>query len=295
VSTVAAIGAPWLWFILRRAGGPLDILAVGLPLIGVLALVGLGALAAFRRRLLPLVIALSLFAVCATATIAPRIPRHGPAPAVPIRIAMANVYDANPTLQAAAATLMARDADVLAAVEILPSVWDPLMAASPLPYSLSDGEMAVRSRYPIALLSPGALPRSRLLRIGVDAPGAPFELYLLHGLNPFHDSSSFSDQRTFVQEIVRSAATEQLPVVVMGDFNMSDRSQNYRIMDTAFIDAMREDALAGSTYFGGLWPLLLVRIDHAFVSRDWCAHDGSSFTVPGSDHHGIEVAVGPCP
>jgi endonuclease/exonuclease/phosphatase family metal-dependent hydrolase len=295
VLTAGAIAAPWLWFVVRRVGGALDIVAVGLPLIGVLGLVVLGAVAAIRRRLLPLLVALSIFVVCAAATIAPRIPRHEPAPAIPIRIAMANVYDDNPTLDAAAATMMGRDVDVLAAVEIRPHEWDPLTRASSLPYHLSDGEMAVRSRYPVTLLSPGGLPRSRVLRVNVDAPGAPFILYLVHGLNPFHDSSSFSDQLAFVQSIADLAAIELEPVVVIGDFNMSDRSENYRVMDTAFLDAMREGNVAASTYFGGLWPLLMVRIDHAFVSRSWCAQDGSTFTVPGSDHHGIQVTVGPCP
>lgn len=290
-----AIAAPWLWFAVRSVGGPLDIAAVALPLIGTGSLIGLGILAAGRRRLLPLLAGLSVFVMCATVTIAPRIPRHGPAPTLGVRIAMANVYDGNPTLEAAAQTLIARDVDVLATVEIRPKVWDTLMTGSPLTYGVSDGEMAVRSRYPIMLLSPGGLPRSRALRVRVDVPGAPFVLYLAHGLNPFHDSSSFSDQHDFVEDIAASAATEQRPVVVVGDFNMSDRSENYRAMDSAFIDAMREGEVPGSTYFGGLWPLLLMRIDHAFVSRGWCAADGSTFTVPGSDHHGIEVTVGPCP
>jgi hypothetical protein len=147
---------------------------------------------------------------------------------------------------------------VLATVEMGSQLWQRLTEDARFPYVISDGEMGVR----------------------VDVPGAPFVLYLTHALNPFHDPSSFSDQRTFVRDIVRAAAAEQRPVVIVGDFNMSDRSENYRLMYTAFVDAMREGDVPTSTYFGGFWPLLLVRIDHAFVSRGWCADDGSTSPSP---------------
>jgi endonuclease/exonuclease/phosphatase family metal-dependent hydrolase len=288
------IAAPWLWFAVRWIGGLLDNLAVALPAVGVLALIILGTMAAIRRRLLPLLVGLSILAMCAVATLGPRIPRHGPAPTIPIRMAMANVYDGNDAPDAAAATLVGRDVDVLAAVEMKSKFWQRLAIGSDLPYGVSDGEMGVRSRYPITRESAGT-SRSGLMRMNVNVPGAPFVLYLVHLLNPFHDSASFSDQRAVIDSILQAAALEHRPVVVMGDFNMPDRSENYRLMNTGFVDAMREDNVAASTYFGGLWPVLLVRIDHAFVSPGWCADDGSTFTVPGSDHHGIQVTVGPCP
>jgi endonuclease/exonuclease/phosphatase (EEP) superfamily protein YafD len=207
---------------------------------------------------------------------------------------MVNVYEANPIPGRAVASLAARDPDVLVAVEMREGFWDRLAAGTSLPYGVMQGELGVRSRYPLALRPAGGLARWRMIRVRVDAP-APFVLYVTHADNPFHDATSFSDQRRFVRDIVRAADSEAGPVVVVGDFNMSDRSENYRIMDGAFVDAMREHHAPGSTYFGDLWPLLLVRIDHAFVSRGWCAADGSTFVVPGSDHRGIEVTVGPCP
>ena len=290
----AVVIAPWAWFLVRDLGGDVDILAVALPAIGVIALMSLGLVAALRRRLLPLAAGVSIFAVCALSTIGPRIPRRDPPPVDPVRIAMANVYEANAEPGRAVAAMAAQEPDVLVAVEMRQDVWQRLEAGTSLPYGVTQGELGVRARYPLALLPAGGLARWRLIRVRVDAP-TPFVLYVTHADNPFHDATSFSDQRRFVRDIVRAAASEEGPVVVVGDFNMSDRSENYRIMDGAFVDAMREDHAPGSTYFGGLWPLLLVRIDHAFVSRGWCAADGATFVVPGSDHRGIEVAVGPCP
>jgi endonuclease/exonuclease/phosphatase (EEP) superfamily protein YafD len=291
---ICVIAAPWLWFGVRWIGGPMDIVAVALPAVGVLALIGLGTMAAIRRRLLPLLVGMSVFLMCTLATVAPRIPRHDPAPAIPIRIAVANVYDQNETPNDAAVALVDRDVDVLAAVEMKSGFWERLKLGSDLPNSVHDDELGVLSRYPVAELSQSGLSKNRLMRVRVDVPGAPFVLYLVHLLNPFHDSSSFSDQRSFIRSIEDAVAQEHRPVVIAGDFNMSDRSENYRILDTSFVDAMREGHAPASTYFGGLWPALLVRIDHVFISPSWCADDGSTFGVPGSDHHGIQVTVGPC-
>jgi endonuclease/exonuclease/phosphatase (EEP) superfamily protein YafD len=291
---VAVVLAPWIWFLVRDIGGDMDIVAVALPAIGVVALLSLGLVAVLRRRLLPLLAGLSVFTVCAVATVGPRVPRRDPPPVDPVRIAMANVYEANPIPDQAFASLAARDPDVLVAVEMREGFWQRLGAATSLPYGVTQGELGVRARYPLSLLPAGALARWRLIRVRIDAP-APFVLYVTHADNPFHDATSFSDQRRFVRDIVRAASSEDGPVVIVGDFNMSDRSENYRIMDGAFVDAMREDHAPWSTYFGGLWPLLLVRIDHAFVSRGWCAAGGTTFVVPGSDHRGIQVTVGPCP
>lgn len=295
-SAVALIAAPWLWFALRdHDGGFMDTLAVALPLIGTAALLLLGVVAILRRRWLPMLVGISIFLACLTAIVEPRIPRSGPAPVSPVRIAMANVYDGNPEPEAAIAALDARAVDVLATVEMDTTFWERLDGIQELPYTVVYNEIGVHARWPMTLMRPAGLPRSRVLRVRVDAPGRGFVLYVAHALNPLHDNSTFADQQAFARAIVAAAAQERQPVVVVGDFNTSDRVLAYRIFDRSMRDAMRENAVAASTYFGGWWPVLLLRIDHAFVSTDWCAADGSTFSVPGSDHHGIEVSVGPCP
>ena len=44
----------------------------------------------------------------------------------------------------------------------------------------------------------------------------------------------------------------------------------------------------------GRWSAFLVRIDHLFVSRGWCADDSRWYKVPVSDHRGLISTVGPC-
>ncbi len=293
---LAFIAAPWLWFVLRDLDGELvDTVAVGLPIVGAAGLLILGLVGLARRRWLPLMAGISVFLACLAATVEPRLPRSGPAPVRPVTIAMANVYDENPEPDAAVAALEARSVDVLATVEMGSGFWERLDGIASLPYTVVYGEIGVQGRWPMTLLRPVGLPRSRILRIGVDAPGRPFVLYVAHALNPLHDSSTFADQQAFARSIVDAAARERRPVVAVGDFNTSDRVLAYRIFDRSLRDAMRVGGWAASTYFGGWWPALFLRIDHAFVSADWCAAGGSTFAVPGSDHHGIQVSVGPCP
>jgi endonuclease/exonuclease/phosphatase (EEP) superfamily protein YafD len=292
---LALVAAPWLWFLVRDRGGEvLDPIAVGMPIL-LLAALMTGLISAILRRRLLLSFAVSTAAMCLVTIVVPRLPQASPAPDPVIRIATANVYDGNPTPQATIAALRARAVDVLATVEMEDGFWQRLDGNHALPYRVVMGELGVHARWPLTLMPADGLPRSRILRIRVDAPGAPFVLYLAHALNPLHDYSTFADQRAFARAIVAAAAQEQLPVVVAGDFNTSDRASSERIYDGPLRDAMRAGTFAASTYFGGWWPLLLLRIDHVWTTPGWCAADPSTFALPGSDHHGLQVSVGPCP
>ena len=65
-------------------------------------------------------------------------------------------------------------------------------------------------------------------------------------------------------------------------------------LDGTMRDAMRS-SFAATTYDRWQWALLQLRIDHVFVSDQLCDMDGSTFTVPGSDHDALEVDLGACP
>ena len=58
---------------------------------------------------------------------------------------------------------------------------------------------------------------------------------------------------------------------------------------------MLAGAPGATTYLWGWWPALMLRIDHVFVTPSWCATDPRTFTAAGSDHLGVDVAVGPAP
>ena len=214
-----------------------------------------------------------------------------------IRLVVANVWDENPTPDAVPASMTGRGADVLVAIEMsddeLYAALTEGAASQGLDSTVEQGRQGVWSRFPVQVLDELGLPSARVLRVGVDVPGSPFVLYVVHGLNPLRETS-FDDQLRFTEDLLTAIESEDRPVVVAGDLNMSDRVVSYRKMDAALTDAMRAGAPGSTTYVGGWWPTLLLRIDHVFVTPSWCATGPVTFTPTGSDHRGVDVAVGPC-
>lgn len=292
-------GLPWLWFVVRDAGGPADAVAIALPVLGfgAFGVAVVVSLSAWRPRYL--IPGLSALLVATVATVAPRLPQTTPSPSPMIRVASANVFGQNLQRESAAETLAGQGADVIGAVEMGGRFWLhlTLAASTRYPYWVHphshQEELGLRSRWPLTELPPPeSLAHDPILRVDVHGP-TEFVLYLVHALNPLHETS-FSQQQAFTQRLIAAAAQEDLPVVMMGDFNMSDRSSSYRVMDGSMRDALRAGSFARSTYHGTLWRALFLRIDHIFIPSEWCAAGGADFEVPGSDHRGVVADVGPC-
>jgi endonuclease/exonuclease/phosphatase (EEP) superfamily protein YafD len=286
--------APWGWFAIRDLGPGMDPIAVGLPVGAMLLAAATLAVALLSDRLRYALVSVSLVTVAGVAVLGPRLPRPTEAPLDPFRLVSANTYQGNAAPRAAARALVAARPDVLVAVET------PVVLRSALEGELRGLEHAQRSglnvfaRWPLGEPDPiPSIETSSAIRVEVDRPGAPFVLYAVHLPNPLHEVS-FRAHASLVDELLDAARRERLPVVLAGDFNMSDRSTSYRTLDGAMRDAMRT-SLAGSTYQRGLWALLQLRIDHVFVSNQTCAAGAGTFGVPGSDHEGLEVLLGRCP
>ena len=293
---VAGASLPWSWFLLRDLGGRLEAVAVALPVLVLVALVVTASIAALLRevRLLPAVISLVAFGL--VAILGPRLPHTGAPPSVPVRLVTVNVFFDNAQPAAAMETLLASDADVEIAVETSPE-FRALLDARDLahPYAAQDDQLVVRSRYPVtAMADPPDVPARRILRVTVDAPSEPFVLYAIHALNPLSEST-FASQLEWVDRLRAAAGREAMPVVLAGDFNMSDRQLGYRRLTTDLRDAVTAAGWGHSTYRHGIWAPLLLRIDHVFVSPQWCSAQARTFELPGSDHDGLEVDVGSCP
>jgi endonuclease/exonuclease/phosphatase (EEP) superfamily protein YafD len=284
-----------MWFAVRGTWPPLDIIAIAVPLLGCAGLVLFGLVSARTGRLPPLVAGLSIFSVAAASVVLPRLPQEQPRPTQPVRIAAANVLGGNPQPERAAAVLAGRDVDVLVMIEAHNGVAAAVEASTTLPEKLDAGQFSVISRWPLTRLPPaaaaGEVPR---LRLRIERPGAPFVLRVIHAPNPLYETT-FEQQEALAAHIVETAEAEQLPAVVVGDLNLSDRAEGYRIITRSMRDAMRAGSWPGDTYRLHVWRALLLRIDHMFVPNGWCAADAGTFEVPGSDHRGIEATVGPCP
>jgi endonuclease/exonuclease/phosphatase (EEP) superfamily protein YafD len=286
---------PWSWFLVRNLGWPAEVVAVAFPLIGGVLIVVLGIVAFAMRRIAPLAIASSLLILTVVVTSLPRMPVRTAPPRSGVRLLSANVYELNREPQAAAAALASSDADIVVAVEPPPGFGRVFASSDPSrTYAIEDTKSVIHSRFPIESAPiPSSLPPSRLTRAIVQGPAGPFVLYAVHAFNPAYEST-FTQQLTFVARLRHAALGETMPVVIAGDFNMSDRQQGYRDMTSSFRDADRA-GWAADTYDHGIWRALLLRIDYVFIEPSWCAADAHRVDVPGSDHEAVEATVGPCP
>jgi vancomycin resistance protein VanJ len=296
VRVVVVALLPWTWLLIRGLHPRLEAVAVLLPVCILLGLIVTVVVAAALRRPPVLAVTASLILFGIVTVAGPRLPRPGPPPLEPMRLVSANTFSENPTPDLAVQALMAQNADVEVAVETSPAfrlTIDEVDTAHP--YVAIDDQLVLRSRFPVEPLDdPPNVPARRILRASIDGPGGTFVLYVVHALNPLWEST-FAEQLAWVRHLRVAASRETLPVVMAGDFNMSDRQVGYRELSGALRDAITASGWGRTTYPDGVWAPLFLRIDHVFESPTWCAAGGARFDVPGSDHDGIAVSIGPCP
>ncbi len=283
---------PWAWFAFRDLSATFDGIAFFLPAIVLVAAVAIAVVAVAKRQPALAVVVASLVVFGAVVVLQPRTPSGGPAPVDGIHLVSANAFERNPSPAEGARDLLARHPDVLVVVEATVPFRDNLVPA--FAFRIDQGRNTVFSRWPLSILpNPEDIPDAEVIRVQVAAPSGPFVLYAIHADNPLRDTS-FGEALDLVERLASAAGGEQLPVVLAGDFNETDRSQAYRVLDSGFRDAMRT-RWAASTYDHGIFSLLQLRIDHVFTSEAWCAANGRTFSVAGSDHEALEIDVGPCP
>jgi endonuclease/exonuclease/phosphatase (EEP) superfamily protein YafD len=284
---------PWAWFAIRDVGPAMDAVAFALPLGSAILAIGTMGLGILSRMRIALV-SLSLAVFTVVVVVAPRLAQPSPPPIAPFRLVSVNTFLGNEWTLTAARTLAAQLPDVLVAVETSQPMRVALRLSIPADHWAQLGNQIVFARWPVTepLPIPG-VSQATAMRVEVARPGLPFVLYAVHLPNPLNEIS-FSAHAAMIERLLQSAQGEHLPVILAGDFNMTDRSTSYRALDGAMRDAMRS-SFAATTYDRWQWALLQLRIDHVFVSDQLCDMDGSTFTVPGSDHDALEVDLGACP
>ena len=289
-----------------------DLLAIGLPVVAVGSMAALAACTAARSSRLVRFPFACLGIAAVVLTYAPRLGTGGDPPIDPVRLAAANVQWDNLRLGPATAALVDVEADVLVVSELTRAA-DRRLAPAFAYRALSHGSLGdfghdqgVYSRHPLEVLDVvrgSDVPISTVV-VRVDAPH-PFVLIGLHLPRPVLGGDagdgegvvSFERHRELVGhvlELVDELGAGGLPVVVAGDLNLADRTEGYRMATDRLHDAM-VDGVAAPTFGRSLpWRLLGLRIDHVFVTPQWCSEEPATFDVPGSDHRAVEAAVGPC-
>jgi endonuclease/exonuclease/phosphatase (EEP) superfamily protein YafD len=293
---------PWTWFLVRDHLGTLgDLVSLGSPALAVpvLTVVALTAIWVPWRVVTAWFVSVTL--VLFFVIFGPRLPGRIGEPVDPFTLVTANVRFDNPTPRDAASVLLSMDADVL----VVPETTAPMIAAlrSHYPY-FADVELDEDSVYGTAVFSRYELRGVETLDVGngvlraeVAAPH-PFVLVATHLDRPSISpgDSGYVTHGEHYDEVVdlhAAVADEQLPVVIAGDLNMSDRVRAYRYLDRRYVDLARE-GWAGTTYMAGIYRFFLLRIDHVFATDGWCSRHVDEFSITGSDHRGLRLDIGPC-
>ncbi len=220
-----------------------------------------------------------------------------------LRVMTFNVNWANRNALDIAGLVRAESPDVVAMQELTEDLAILLHAelASEYPYFLLDNSMGLTgliSRYPMKAQSvPPALRHTR--RATVETPGGAVTIWNIH-LSTAVSQRGWESQREMAAVIARESKGEADPLIVLGDFNTTDQTENYRLIAAPLTDVH----WAVGHGFGFTFPDLrrytdsspilgpVVRIDHVFVSQHFSPYEihvvASGY---GSDHRPVVATL----
>jgi vancomycin resistance protein VanJ len=285
--------APWLFMALLPA--------LGITLLG-------------RRRRWARLMALLLlvFMTRYWPLVLPRSPQaYAQAGADSLRVMTFNVNFSNRNAPGIAELIALEQPDIIAFQEMTEdlsaALWPKIEADYPY-YLVDDSwdlQMAIASRYPLATLPkhPNAIRAQHGL---VKTPAGEVALWNIHP-NPAI-TGGWESQRRLLALVAEDIAGEDRPVIVLGDFNATDQSENYQLIANHLTDAQWAAGQGFSFTFPDLsraitpeqpWYIRallnmrpLVRIDHIFVSQHFTPR--STRVLPeayGSDHRPVAAEL----
>lgn len=217
-----------------------------------------------------------------------------------IRLVSFNFYPQNQQIEAATNWLLEQDADLIFLQDI-PQPLPALEAAYPYhEYNPSDAGLVVFSRFPILTSNEFQLvDASYQQRLILDIEGQSIIFYNLHLLMPLNEREEdflllrYDESRRNQQiaELIASATAETLPLMLVGDFNMSEWSPVYQSLASHYQDAFRQVSWG----LGASWPAgeseelpnflpPLTRLDYLWLSPELEALSLSTGIALGSDH-----------
>jgi endonuclease/exonuclease/phosphatase (EEP) superfamily protein YafD len=290
---VVAAAIPWVWFLVRDLGSVTQLIALAIPVLVVASFIGLAISALDERRLSTLIVAASVAAFGWVAVFGPSAAIPAPSPVAPMRIASMAVDGSSADADAVLRSVARLKADLLVVVEPSKKARNALMRTDRYPFALSSGPVVVLSSAPVRELSlPKPLPDEFIVRLQVDRPDGAFILYAVRAGDSLLESTLNDPLKA--QQLRDAASEERLPVVLAGDFGLTDRSAGYRMLTETFRDALRANARAQSTAATFPWSLMVVRTGFVLTSPAWCSAQAGTFDVTSAQTDGVVASVGPC-
>jgi vancomycin resistance protein VanJ len=259
------------------------------------------ALLGRRRWLASLVLLLGLvFGLRYWPLLAPRLPLlRAQASETQLSVMTFNVHYANRDAAAIAQLIRTEAPDVIAMQELTRELADSLQAelGADYPYFLGGdawGLTALMSRYPLTEQPvPPEVWHTR--RATVETPAGPLSIWSVH-LSTALAQRRWELQKEMAAVIAREIDATPGPSIVLGDFNTTDQTENYRLIAGRLTDVHWAVGQGFAFTFPdmrrytgrSLVPGPLVRIDHIFVSRHFIPQE--IHVAPsgyGSDHRPV--------
>lgn len=237
------------------------------------------------------------------------LPQRGLDGGIPLRVITANLLVSNDDAAAFSAALAEIRPDLIAVQELneamAADLADALWTAYPhqvLDPSEAPFGMGLFSRYPLHSGPPVQVGSDICFcqEVRIDLSGRWMTMLNIHPSPPavgyrrvgqfsLPTSFSTSEPERILRAVLERAGTIQEPLVVLGDFNISDRQPLYRLISRQLRDAHREGGSGfGYTFpnrpFEGLLPFPLVRIDYVFHDASWVTRASWTGALAASDH-----------
>lgn len=274
-------------------------------LAGMIALLGMAVAVRARRGAL---LALPLAAVGAAWYVSLWLPKPAPTLDPSLSVITFNIYDAPP--ESVRARILAVDADVVLLQEAIRPEVEALNLAETYPYRVPSTARGntILSRFPILEAEAVVLAENErpIQRAVIDVNGQPVVFYNVHFSLPVGEQAHIplptqlrlldwlarydeTMRDVQIEELLAAVERENSPVIIGGDFNMSDQAAAYRALNAALGDTYREVGFG----FGGTWfsprhlglPLPApLRIDYLWHSESVVPLHAQVAAYAGSDH-----------
>ena len=285
-----------------------DSLSYGLPILLLLSVLHFPG-AIWRRSpylLFATAIPLVLFGLFYGSSYLPRPPSHDVAPS--FTVMSYNVWGGNNKYDRIVDAIEEKAADVVGLQEITDRIADGIQGdlADRYPYQAIDGDQAVFSRYPIVghevLLIGDQRAPITVQHIDLDLNGTQIGIVNVHthspqlmasrlmGLRLGYPSGFVNRWRDLeVRELMQAIEKMEGPLVVLGDFNLTELQVVYGEMTRVLRDAHKEAGYGlglTRTPLRGLGPALW-RIDFVFYTPELVALSTMHGEFAGSDHRPV--------
>jgi endonuclease/exonuclease/phosphatase (EEP) superfamily protein YafD len=218
------------------------------------------------------------------------------AASLPLKVMSYNVWYHNKNVASVAGLIRREQPDILLLQEITPAMArrlkDELVDLYPegqlyLAYE-PEVYQGIISRYPLTPLDL-AYDKGRTQRVTVLTPSGPIAVWNVHPNTPL----PWRRQYRQLSALTKDIATTDGPLIVGGDFNTTDQSETYQLVNQHLWNAHWEAGWGFGFTFPAHQPRFkqipiltpVIRIDHIFYSPHFFARNARTLTESGGSDH----------